>query len=99
MWVKSFDNGFYTKIIVEFIDKSKLFISEYLDENERNYSYHWQDKNNDLIVRWDNAPYHKNIDTFPHHLHRKNEVFENYHITFAEILLEIENQISKPRRF
>ncbi|WP_457613933.1 toxin-antitoxin system TumE family protein [Methanocaldococcus sp.] len=36
------------------------------------YSFHWQDKNGDLIVRWDNAPHYRNIKTFPHYKHTKN---------------------------
>ena len=37
---KNFKTGFYVKISVELIDNSILFITEYLDEIERNYSYH-----------------------------------------------------------
>ena len=33
------------------------------------YRYHWQDENGHLIRRWDNAPHHKNVETFPNHLH------------------------------
>jgi len=33
------------------------------------YRHHWQDGNGVLIKRWDNAPHHPTIDTFPHHLH------------------------------
>lgn len=33
------------------------------------YRHHWQDDNGQLIKRWDNAPHHPEVDTFPHHLH------------------------------
>lgn len=33
------------------------------------YSYHWQDKNGSLRIRWDNAPHHSNLRTFPDHKH------------------------------
>ena len=33
------------------------------------YRHHWQDRNGRLIKRWDNAPHHPEVDTFPHHLH------------------------------
>lgn len=33
------------------------------------YRHHWQDSNGGLIKRWDNAPHHPEVDTFPHHLH------------------------------
>ncbi|MFW6275688.1 MAG: toxin-antitoxin system TumE family protein [bacterium] len=29
------------------------------------------DSNNNLIFGWDNAPHHKNIETYPHHKHEK----------------------------
>ncbi len=32
------------------------------------YRHHWQDRNSQLIKRWDNAPHYHAIDTFPHHL-------------------------------
>lgn len=33
------------------------------------YRHHWQDNAGRLIKRWDNAPHHPEVDTFPHHLH------------------------------
>ena len=33
------------------------------------YRHHWQDRSGRLIKRWDNAPHHREIDTFPYHLH------------------------------
>jgi uncharacterized protein DUF6516 len=33
------------------------------------YRHHWQAGNGALLKRWDNAPHHPAIDTFPHHLH------------------------------
>ena len=51
-----------------------MYIKEYVDVNERNYSYHWQDKNQKLILRWDNSPHHKDVLTFPHHKHQNEEV-------------------------
>jgi len=32
------------------------------------YRYHWQTGSGKLIKRWDNAPHHPEIDTFPDHL-------------------------------
>lgn len=37
------------------------------------YRHHWQDKDARIIKRWDNAPHHKQIKTFPHHLHEGSE--------------------------
>jgi len=38
------------------------------------YSYHWERKHvNGSIYRFNNAPHHKDIRTFPDHLHYGNE--------------------------
>ncbi len=47
------------------IDGSELFVSEYFtifkDRIKRDkYSYHLQ-KNDELIIRWDNAPHHREL--------------------------------------
>jgi hypothetical protein len=33
------------------------------------YRHHWQDRAGRLIKRWDNAPHHPDVSSFPHHLH------------------------------
>ena len=86
---KTFENGFYIKIKAVIADNTELFIREYTDEKERNYSYHWQDKNQNLILRWDNAPHHNGISTFPHHKHIKGKIKDNFNIDCFSILKEI----------
>lgn len=92
---KNFEFGFYINISTTLVDNSELFIKEYTDQKERNYSYHWQKKNGDLICRWDNAPYHKKIKTFPHHKHQKNKISESYEININDILKVISRQLAK----
>lgn len=87
---KTFTTGFYLKIVVSFVNNSQLFISEYVDELERNYSYHWQNENNKLILRFDNAPYHPQIQTYPHHIHNSETITSNKKISAIEILSMIE---------
>jgi len=48
---------------------TKLDVYERLSELDRNYSYHWTRWNNTLIIRWDNAKHHPDIENFPHHKH------------------------------
>lgn len=86
----SFDGGIYYKIEVVFNNQSTLHIREYIDKNERNDAYHFQDKNNQLITRWDNTPHHKHIATYPHHRHINDTVIESFEITLDEILEVIE---------
>ena len=38
----------------------------------KRYSYHLQSSTGELIIRWDNAPHHTELQNFPHHIH-KNE--------------------------
>ncbi len=78
--------GFYLKLQIIFNDQSILFAREYFDINIRNYSYHWQDKNDLLIMRWDNAPYHPNIETFPHHKHKDNSIQPSTEIALEQAL-------------
>ena len=75
------------------IDGSVLYITEYFtiseDKIKRDkYSYHHQ-KNNELLIRWDNAPHHRELSTFPFHVHRKNSVYESKEMTVEEVLKEI----------
>jgi hypothetical protein len=55
------------------------------------YRHHWQDANGVLIQRWDNAPHHPAIETFPHHLHEGAEerVLSHPAITGLEALRRI----------
>ncbi|MCZ7393162.1 MAG: DUF6516 family protein [Candidatus Methanoperedens sp.] len=75
------------------IDGSELFVSEYItilkDRIKRDkYSYHLQ-KNDELIIRWDNAPHHREVSTFPDHVHRKDGVHESKEMTAEDILEEL----------
>ena len=57
------------RVVIEFNDFSTLHIRETIINGEkRKYSYHWQTKNQKLIIRWDNAP-DWDVETFPHHKH------------------------------
>ncbi len=75
------------------IDGSELFVTEYFavfdDKIQRDkYSYHLQ-KNGELIIRWDNAPHHKELFTFPFHVHRKDGVHESKEMMVEDVLEEI----------
>jgi len=101
-WVKNYDiqdfrqwsGGLYYKLKIVFIDQSILFAREYIDESERNYAFHWQDKNESLILRWDNAPHYRNITTFPHHKHNHaGNVIESTEISINEVIKIIQMKI------
>lgn len=89
---KSFEGGWYYKIKAALKDESVLHAREYADEEERNYAYHWQNKDHQLRIRWDNAPHHDAIPTHPHHKHTGDDVQRSDAITFEEVLEYIEKQ-------
>jgi len=54
------------------------------------YSYHWQSVDGKLRKRWDNVPHHKDIDTFPKHLHLPDKVYSSGPQSLKNILADIE---------
>jgi len=38
------------------------------------YRYHFQDKQNNLVFRYDNTPHFQNLENFPHHKHLADKV-------------------------
>lgn len=75
------------KLTLTLADNSILHVNEFLSEETFRYSYHWQDKDGKLKVRWDNSPHHREIPTFPHHMHIKRKI-ESSSIHNLEKVLE-----------
>jgi len=67
----------YLKCRADLKDSSTLHITESSVAGKNKYSYHWQDAQNQLVVRWDNAPHHHHLPTFPHHRHEGGAVHES----------------------
>ncbi|MBI4163767.1 MAG: hypothetical protein HY512_02805 [Candidatus Aenigmarchaeota archaeon] len=71
------DRGYF-RIKLKLIDQSELYLFEYVEiVNSKpivsKYRYHWQNNHSKLIMRWDNAPHHPEIETFPDHIHNREE--------------------------
>jgi len=49
------------------------------------------DRNENLIFRWDDAPHHKNLKTFPYHVHFANGVKESEPVQLIDVLHQVEN--------
>lgn len=101
-WVKHYEfqdfqqwpEGCYYKLKIVFTNQSVLFAREYMDGLERNYAFHWQDKDNNLIMRWDNAPHHHQITTFPHHKHTWDQsIIESTEITLQDVMEAIQKRL------
>lgn len=87
--------GFFLKLKIQFTDQSILFSKEYFSLNVRNYSYHWQNENSKLLIRWDNAPFHKNIETFPHHMHKGKKTLSSSELGLEDVLICIFKNIEE----
>ena len=77
------------RVRLKLIDNSILEITEIFVFNvsKRKYSFQWMDKNYNLKIRWDNAPHHRQITTFPHHKHIEHE--DNIHESEEKRIEEI----------
>lgn len=56
------------------------------------YRYHYMAQDHTCIFRYDNAPHHRNIATFPLHKHIGEDILESTEPTLFEVLLEIAQQ-------
>ncbi len=77
------------KAEIQFTDNSILMVKDYIFPTGRKYAYHWQDDKGNLIVRWDNAPHWRGINTFPYHRHEGEDVFPSAVMTLAEVVKSI----------
>lgn len=62
------------------------------------YSFHWQHPDGTLVNRWDNAPHHPELETFPHHRHQGEMVaaFPHPALDLLGVLQVIERLVQAP---
>ena len=75
-----FENG-HSFEFIEVVDTEQ-------DEKVK-YRYQYMDKEFLLIFRYDNAPHHKKIKTFPHHKHVADKVTYSQEPDLQSIMIEI----------
>lgn len=92
----------YLRVRAILTNEDQLAVSIYsrLAENTFyliDYRFHWQDKNGNVIRRWDNARHHPELRTFPYHIHIGGEkiVKESEIMSLADILKILESAIKK----
>jgi len=78
---------------ITFLDGSVLEFSEQLPTRRQKFRFHYMDAETNLIMRWDSAPHHRHLSTFPFHLHTPQVVQEHPAITLLEVLNRIESTI------
>lgn len=84
----------YLKGILLFIDFSILEIAIFANKAHNGisidkYRFHYMNKEGQMIFRYDNAPHHSGIPTFPHHKHSSNNVIQSLMPSIKDILNEI----------
>jgi len=84
--------SFYDQSLLEATEKVKIEDGEIIKQD---YSYHYQKSNGDLVFRYDNAPHHPEIETFPHHKHVESDenVIASQPPDMSEVLVEIDGVI------
>lgn len=70
----------YIKGKLELMNGSVLYFFEFVEIQNNvpvlvKYKYQWQSPEGNLLKRWDNAPHHREINTFPDHVHEPDGVF------------------------
>lgn len=53
------------------------------------YRYQYMNERHEVIFRYDNAPHHRRLKTFPHHKHLSENVEESEEPVLFDVLLEI----------
>lgn len=96
--VQQSPNTAYLEGEVLFSDGSRLVFFEFLRSTltglvREKYRYHFMDAVNQLIFRYDNAPHHPQVATFPHHKHQPSGVTECLEPGFEQALAEIEGHV------
>lgn len=93
------NNDGFIRVKCRLADGSLLEFAEYVQIvsgriSRQTYSYHWQTRKGVLLKRWDNAPHHPEIATFPDHLHKNDLITESKPMTLALVLTAIGNTLS-----
>ena len=88
----------YIKGEIIFIDNSSLIMFQHVRIKEykviiTDYRYHYMDADNRLIFRYDNAPHHPEIHTFPYHKHFPFGIEKASLPSIEEVLAEIDSNI------
>jgi len=80
---KQGEDFYFLRIKAILTDSSELCVREYISNEDYLYSYHWQNENGNLRIRWDNSPHHKHTP--------KIEEFRE--VSFESVLKLIEEKL------
>ena len=85
----------FLRVKAEMRDGSLLYVRELFFPDHSKYSYHWQTQTGALLLRWDNAPHHPEIPTFPHHKHEGERISPSVRVTVEEVLAELAARLKR----
>ncbi|RCV64506.1 hypothetical protein C5S53_08510 [Methanophagales archaeon] len=89
------DRG-WIKGSVIFTNGTQMHLFEYVKIDNSpciiKYAYHWQRKDGKLIKRWDNAPHHKGLETYPDHIHVGESVYSHENMDIKRVLDILEEE-------
>lgn len=91
-------NTGYVEGGITFLDGSQLAFFEFICQTgatsaREKYRYHFMDADHRLIFRYDNAPHHPAIATYPHHKHLPTGLSESTSPQFAAVMAEAESYV------
>ena len=81
------------KLILQMVHRSLSFQHVQIAENDldiTDYRYHYMNADGQMIFRYDNAPHHRELNTFPHHKHLQAGLQCAVMPTIKDILEEID---------
>jgi hypothetical protein len=87
------ENESYIRGTLTIAGNYELHLAEYVVTEPQitrlKYRHHVQAADNRLLARWDNAPHHPEIATYPDHLHIGNTVRANPPMDIPQVLTAI----------
>ena len=78
--------------VLDFLEVIKLSDNQI---SKKKYKYHFRDPSGKMIFRYDNAPHHQKVVTFPHHKHLNTVITESTEPEIVQILAEIKAIITQ----
>lgn len=58
---------------IDFISNWRLEFMEFKSEDKHKYRFHLMNEGNEMVVRWDTAPHHPELENFPFHKHSRKK--------------------------
>ena len=82
------------RLRLRFSDNALLEISEAIvivrgELHWLSYRHHYQDSSAALVLRYDNAPHHSEVATYPDHKHSGDQILASVHPSIQQLLEEV----------